>query len=106
MQMTSKATELSIVGKDDDEEVEFQYRQGSDTYESLQDRLQRLHQEGMRNLMREDVLYVPSDYAERLLRTYSGQNRKGFLLELNGTLRKLKFYTNSDFAFKDVHNEE
>ena len=94
------------LGKDDDEEVEFQYRQGSDTYESLQDRLQRLHQEGMRNLMREDVLYVPSDYAERLLRTYSGQNRKGFLLELNGTLRKLKFYTNSDFAFKDVHNEE
>ena len=33
--------------KHDDEEVEFQYKQGVDTYESLQDRLQRLHTQGM-----------------------------------------------------------
>ena len=26
--------------------------------------------------------------------------------DLKGTLRILKFYTNNDFAFKDVHNEE
>lgn len=88
------------------QEVEFQYKQGTDTYESLQDRLQRLHSEGMRKLMREDVLYVPGDYAERVVCHYTGQNRKGLIDELNGTLRKLKFYTNSDFAFKDVHNEE
>lgn len=88
------------------QEVEFQYKQGTDTYESLQDRLQRLHSEGMRKLMREDVLYVPGDYAERVVSHYTGQNRKGLIDELNGTLRKLKFYTNSDFAFKDVHNEE
>lgn len=97
------ADELEKVEGD---EVEFQYKQGGDTYESFQDRLQRLHQTGMQKFMREEVLYVPSDYAERLLRQYTGQRRAKMIDELNGTLRKLKFYTNSDFAFKDVHNEE
>ena len=56
--------------------------------------------------MREEVLYVPNDYAENLISNYTGQHRKKLIEELNGTLRKLKFYTNNDFAFKDVHNEE
>ena len=60
----------------------------------------------MRKLMREEVLYVPNDYAENLISNYTGQHRKKLIEELNGTLRKLKFYTNNDFAFKDVHNEE
>lgn len=55
------------LSKSNNQEVDFQYRQGSDTYESLQDRLQRLHSEGMRQLMREDVLYVPSNYAENVI---------------------------------------
>ena len=88
------------------QEIEFQYRQGRDTYETLQDRLQRLHSDGMRKLMREEVLYVPNDYAANLISNYTGQHRKQLIEELNGTLRKLKFYTNNDFAFKDVHNEE
>lgn len=34
------------ITKNEDDEVEFQYKQGTDDYESLQDRLQRLHTEG------------------------------------------------------------
>ncbi len=94
------------LSKTSNQEVDFQYRQGRDTYESLQDRLQRLHSEGMRQLMREDVLYVPSNYAESVISRYTGQRRAKLIAELNETLRKLKFYTNSDFAFKDVHNEQ
>lgn len=94
------------LSKGPNQEVEFQYRQGRDTYETLQDRLQRLHSEGMRKLMREDVLYVPNDYVDQVVSRFTGQERKRLIEELNGTLRKLKFYTNSDFAFKDVHNEE
>ena len=94
------------LSKSNNQEVDFQYRQGRDTYESLQDRLQKLHSEGMRQLMREDVLYVPSNYAESVISRYTGQNRRKLIAELNDTLRKLKFYTNSDFAFKDVHNEQ
>lgn len=94
------------LGKMGHDEVEFQYKQGSDTYESFQDRLQRLYQEGMEKFMREDVLYVPENYAEKLIDRYTGQQRKNLIAELNDTLRRLKFYTNSEFAFKDVHNEE
>lgn len=94
------------LSKNDNQEVEFQYRQGSDTYESLQDRLQRLHSEGMQKLMREEVLYVPGNYVESVISRYTGHNRTRLVAELNDTLRKLKFYTNNEFAFKDVHNEQ
>lgn len=48
--------------------VDFQYKVGADTYESLQDRLQRLHKEGMEKFMREEIFYVPDTYADDLVR--------------------------------------
>lgn len=92
--------------KGDDDVVEFQYREGSDTYESLQDRLLRLYKKGMEEYLREEIFYVPDNYMENALRLYRGDKRKHLLAELNGTLRKLKFYTNNEFTFKEVHNEE
>lgn len=59
------------ISKDDDEVVDFQYRIGTDTYESLQDRLQRLHQKGMKEFMKEDIYYVSNDYAENLFKNYT-----------------------------------
>lgn len=94
------------IKKGDDDVVDFQYKQGTDTYESLQDRLQRLHKEGMENFMKEEIFYVENDYAEKLFSQYIGQKRKNAISELNKTIRILKFYSNNDFAFKDVHNEE
>ena len=92
--------------KGEDDEVEFQYKQGTDTYETLQDRLQRLHRDGMEKFMREEIYYVPADYPERLFSTYTGAKRKKAIEDLQNTIRILKFYSNNDFAFKDVHNEE
>lgn len=94
------------IQKTDNDIVEFQYKVGTDTYESLQDRLQRLHKEGMEKFMREEIFYVSDDYAENLVKQYTKQKRVKMIEELRNTLRILKFYTNSDFAFKDVHNEE
>lgn len=94
------------IKKQDYEEVEFQYKQGVDTYESLQDRLQRLHTQGMEEFMKEKIFYVAADYAERLFQQYTGSQRKKAIEDLNNTIRILKFYSNNDFAFKDVHNEE
>lgn len=94
------------IQKTDNDIVEFQYKVGTDTYESLQDRLQRLHKEGMEKFMREKIFYVPDDYAENLVKQYTKQERVKMIAELRNTLRILKFYTNNDFAFKDVHNEE
>ncbi|MCD8281691.1 MAG: N-6 DNA methylase [Prevotella sp.] len=92
--------------KQDYEEVDFQYKQGTDTYETLQDRLQRLHSQGMKEFMREDIIYIPADYAEKLFSRMTRSKRREAVNELNATIRKLKFYSNNDFAFKDVHNEE
>ena len=38
--------------------------------------------------------------------TYTGSRRKKAIEDLQKTIRILKFYSNNDFAFKDVHNEE
>ena len=92
--------------KDENDEVEFQYKQGTDTYETLQDRLQRLHRDGMEKFMREEIYYVPANYPEWLFTTYTGSKRKKAIEDLQNTIRILKFYSNNDFAFKDVHNEE
>lgn len=94
------------IKKLDLDEVDFQYKQGTDTYESLQDRLQKLHQQGMEEFMKEKIFYVEADYAERLFEQYTGRKRKAAIEDLNRTIRILKFYSNNDFAFKDVHNEE
>lgn len=92
--------------KDENDEVEFQYKAGTDTYESLQDRLQRLHRDGMEKFMCEKILYVSSDYPEWLFSNYTGSKRKNAINDLKEKIKILKFYSNNDFAFKDVHNEE
>lgn len=91
--------------KGEDDEVEFQYKIG-ESYENLQDRLQRLYQLGMDKFMKEEIFYVPNDYADKLFRDINIGNRQHTKNTLEETIRKLKFYTNNDFAFKDVHNEE
>ncbi|MBO4386366.1 MAG: restriction endonuclease subunit M, partial [Treponema sp.] len=88
-----------------DSEVEFQYKTGTDTYQKMQDRLQKLHHFGMKEFMKEDVFYVADDYVKTVMRGAIGENREKLEAELNETITKLKFYTNNDFAFKDVHNK-
>lgn len=93
--------------KSDNDIVDFQYKIGTDSYESLQDRLQRLHKEGMEKFMGEKIYYVSDDYAENLFaQKFNDSRRKAAIEDLRKTIRILKFYSNNDFAFKDVHNEE
>lgn len=92
--------------KADEQEVDFQYKVGTDTYETLQDRLQQLYQIGMEKFMKEKIFYVNNDYAERLFRDLNIDTREYAKTMLQDTIRKLKFFTNNDFSFKDVHNEE
>lgn len=91
--------------KTPESEVEFQYKTGTDTYQKMQDRLQKLHHYGMKEFMKEDVFYVPDDYVKNVMKNAIGENRGQLEAELNSTITKLKFYTNNDFAFKDVHNK-
>ena len=94
------------IKKADNEIVDFQYKVGTDTYESLQDRLQRLHKVGMQEFMQEEINYIDDGYADRVFGQLSQSKRKKAIEDLRNTLRILKYYTNNDFTFKDVHNEE
>ncbi|MBR0254143.1 MAG: N-6 DNA methylase [Synergistaceae bacterium] len=94
------------IKKSENDETDFQYKQRIDDYEMLQDRLQHLYTQGMKEFMREKISYVPSDYPENLFRKYTKQNRNEAIADLKRTFRILKYYSNNDFAFKDVHNEE
>ena len=91
--------------KSNENEVDFQYKAGTDTYQTMQDRLQYLHHKGMQDFMKEDVFYVSNDYVKTVIKNSIGENREKLEAELNDTITKLKFYTNNDFAFKDVHNK-
>lgn len=76
-----------------------------DDYYSLQDRLQKLYKEGMEKFLGEEVTYIDQKQisdAFHLFRNDPDATRTKVL----EYFRKLKFYTNSDFSFLDVHNEE
>lgn len=91
----------------DDKEVNFQFKDGSDTRETFQDRLQKLYSDGMKKFMGEDIFYLPEDYPDKLFKNFSDEeNHSNQIRDLKENFRKLKFYTNNAFAFVDVQNEK
>lgn len=60
----------------------------------------------MEQFMGEKIFYVSNDYAENLFKNYNSRRRENAIEDLKKTIRILKFYSNNDFSFKDVHNEE
>lgn len=76
-----------------------------DDFFSFQDRLQRLYQIGMKDYLAEEVTYIEDKEVENAFRMQKNDPDaiKSTILEY---FRKLKFYSNSDFGFLDVHNEQ
>ena len=72
----------------------------------LQDRLQRLYQQGMRQFLNEEVTYINKEQIDEAFRFLEKDNDPD---ATKATIHKyfiqLKFFTNNDFAFIDVHNE-
>jgi type I restriction enzyme M protein len=92
------------IEKADDAEVDFQYKQGTDTYEALQDRLQRLYRDGMEKFMKEEIAYIPATYPDDLFKDYTGEKRTNAIDDLKKAFKILKYYSNASFSFKEVHN--
>ena len=76
-----------------------------DDYYSFQDRLQKLYQIGMKDYLGEDVTYIDNATIENAFRMQKNDPDaiKDTILEY---FRQLKFYSNSDFGFLDVHNKQ
>ena len=93
--------------KSDNNEFSFQFRDGSDTRESFQDRLQKLYADGMKKFMGEDIFYLLEDYPEKIFENFRDEeNHDNQIKDLKENFRRLKFYTNNAFAFVDVQNEK
>ena len=75
-----------------------------DNFFELQDRLQQLYQTGMKEFLSEEVTYINQgliDDAFRFVKNDPDATKK----QIETYFRQLKFFTNNDFAFIDVHNE-
>jgi type I restriction enzyme M protein len=75
-----------------------------DTYFDLIDRLQRLYKEGMRQFLKEDVTYIDNKQIDEVFSAFLGRPN-AIQHKVKEYFRELKFFTNNDFAFIDVHNE-
>ncbi|MFW5887556.1 MAG: restriction endonuclease subunit S [Bacteriovoracia bacterium] len=76
-----------------------------DSFFELQDRLQKLYQEGMKRFLGEDVTYIDNEAIDHAFR-YFKNDPDATREVIKKYFRELKFFTNSDFAFIDVHNEK
>lgn len=92
--------------KNFDDEVDFQFKFGTDDYFTFQDRLQNLYQKGMAEFMRETITYIPFSAIEELFFQNQGESREVLINSVKEKFRAQKFFTNNDFAFIHVHNEE
>lgn len=75
-----------------------------DNYFDLQDRIQRLYRDGMQKFLNEEVTYIDNEDIKKAFRLFKNDpDATRDLIE--EYFRRLKFYTNNDFAFLDVHNQ-
>ncbi|MBZ7976569.1 restriction endonuclease subunit S [Campylobacter sp. RM12637] len=89
--------------------LEFKYRGiMADTYESLQDRLMKLYKNAMKEFLNEDITYVENANIEDVFNTTSRSKKsmQSMQEQIQDYIRQLKFYSNNDFAFLEVHNKD
>ncbi|MDQ3848465.1 MAG: N-6 DNA methylase, partial [Thermoproteota archaeon] len=88
--------------KSPEEITEFQIQDAKESAEAIQDRLQKLYAEGMGKFLKERIVYISEKEIERVLRSFPNQAAKDRIRTL---FIQQKFYSNNEFAFKEVHNE-
>lgn len=69
----------------------------------FQDRLQQLYKDGMKKFLGEDITYIDNNQIDDIFKLYDLDTIKK---DIKSVLTELKFFTNNDFAFIDVHNEK
>jgi len=76
-----------------------------DSYFDLQDRLLQLYKDGMSRFLNEDVTYIDNEKIDRAFKFFK-KDPDATKDKIKQYFRQLKFFTNNDFAFIDVHNEK
>lgn len=76
-----------------------------DSYFDLIDRLQELYKTGMDKFLAQEIVYISNKQIDEAFWTVK-QKRNATKQQIKDYFRKLKFFTNNDFGFIDVHNEK
>ena len=75
----------------------------ADTYANMQDRLMWLYKEAMREFLGEKITFVSNEDIEK---DFKKLKVKALKATMQNYIKELKFYSNNDFAFLEVHNKE
>jgi type I restriction-modification system DNA methylase subunit/restriction endonuclease S subunit len=76
-----------------------------DSYFDLVDRLQQLYQEGMKQFLGEEVVYISPTQIESAFE-YWRNDPEAARETVKKLFTELKYFNNNDFGFVDVHNEK
>ena len=90
----------------DNEVLDFQYKEGTDDYFTLYERLLRLFHFGMNKFLKEDVFYLEDSYISDTLSQYTGKKRKYLEEELKRSFQRTKLLSCQVFAFREIYNEK
>ncbi len=86
----------------DERVLDFQIIEDEDA-EVLIDKLQALYQEGMSKYLNEEIVYFSDKAVSKVLKNFPRQTAQDMVLDI---FKQVKYYTNQDFAFKEIHNKE
>ena len=90
----------------DNDVLDFQYKEGTDDYFTLYERLLRLFHYGMDKFLKEDVFYLEDSYISDTLSQYTGKKRKYLEEELKRSFQRTKLLSCQVFAFREIYNEK
>ncbi|MGI0407292.1 N-6 DNA methylase [Helicobacter himalayensis] len=77
----------------------------ADSFEEMQDRLMLLYKNAMKEFLKEEITFIADEDIEKSFNHHS-KNEEVLKKEMKHFIKQLKFYSNNDFAFLEVHNEE
>lgn len=75
----------------------------ADTYANMQDRLMWLYKEAMKEFLGEKITFISNEDIEKDFKQLKIKTLKEVM---QNYIKELKFYSNNDFAFLEVHNKE
>lgn len=92
---------------DNQKELRFNWKGAAfDDYYNFQDRLQQMYSKGMSEFLGEKVEYVSDEQIDNAFKFFAKDTPELSRDEVKKLFHIQKFFTNNDFSFLDVHNEQ
>lgn len=92
---------------DNQKELKFNWKGAAfDDYYNFQDRLQQMYSKGMSEFLGEKVEYVSDEQIDNAFKFFAKDTPELSRDEVKKLFHIQKFFTNNDFSFLDVHNEQ